>query len=409
MTPSSTPTATSLLRRQPQAAGGLRLYSRRGSLMLSMLVVIIVTGLVTALLTLVMAGQRSVRFDTGYNRAIYAADIGLQRALEDARADLESLAADPVGSVRTGSGVVESGQGYEWTATKTEPSRWEIEAAGTGDDGVTRLLAATVAKDDIFNTGAFAAGPLTLAGGNTVSSYDSATGDYPTGSGAVGSNSQVSLQGGGSVDAVYLYAGASCSGVGCSSTTQVGYSEPKNLDTTFVEQDMAAACGATSGFPALDVAANATVTIPAGEQCYTSVHIRQKATVVVAGGGEAVLFVTDDVTIEHDVRLNCPATSCTSSGPNPSSPPEPLDLQIYSVGSSVTMGNHGEIAWLLYAPKATCSGANAQIAVYGAMICNAMTGLGGTTIYYDEQVRNSSRVRSTGFLVSNWREEYPDT
>lgn len=384
----------------PLPPGRLPLDRRRGSLPIALTVSFLVLTLTTSLFLTVLLSQRTAQFDTDFVRALHAAETGLERALESARGDLEALATDPIGEVRVGSGE-NSSDGFEWELTKVAPEAWEAVATGQAGE-VSRTVTATVSRDNLFNTAAFSNRQLRLQGANLITSYNSDTGEVDTGRGPVGSNTEMQLVGNAGSDEIYLYDGAECVGNNCDDAVVYGYSEPKQLDTSFILADMQTQCGGTSGFSPLTLGDGAS--IPGGVQCVSNLAVPDSgAEISVEAGEEAIIYVTDTIDIDNHVRLNCPAGEC-DEGPQDGGP-DPVRLQVYSVGQQVSIGNNTELAWLLYAPKAACSGANAQADIYGSIICNDLTGVGGFRAHWDEATADNTDIRTSSFVTSDWREE----
>lgn len=114
------------------------------------------------------------------------------------------------------------------------------------------------------------------------------------------------------------------------------------------------------------------------------------------------------------VNIGCDQNGVDCDNFDPASvTPEAAALQIYSpapsdVGASnadvVHAVNHLKIAAAVYAPRGSCGGTgNAQIDLFGALVCGNVRNQGGWQFHYDDAL--SGAVRTGEFGVIQWSEQ----
>lgn len=384
------PTEDETVTPQPRAAGD------RGSVLFAVSASIIVGGLVVMLFTTALLGQRTASFDQHFHESVHVAESGLQEALVHL-SDLDDPATP--GTVVTGEGSSGGGE-YAWEAVRGA-GQWEVRSRGDVA-GVDREIEATIERETVFWTAAFGGRGVTMRGGNSVSSYNHADGEYDTGHGSVGTNGVVELLGNASTDSAFLFgAGADCDGNGCSDAEIFGESDPYDPDDSFVS-DRLDECiseeGSLTSWRASDQD-ETPAQLPAGEHCFTDLILDEDT--VVPDGEETVLYLSGDVVTSNHTRTNCPAGVC-SDGPVDNGP-DPTRLQVYTTGEYVRVGNHNELAAAIYAPNASCQGnnANAQATVYGSLVCNDLRNQGGWSVHFADDLLE---LGSGQYRVTDWRE-----
>lgn len=369
-----------------------------GSLLMSMLAVLMVTTIAVTLFAYVVMGNRTTRQDRSFQTSVTGADAGLHYALTDVT--FNGAAASP-GDTRTGTGTIGDVE-YTWTATKSATGEWDVEATGTagvGENVSTRTFVASITQKTLFSLGAFADLAFVMRGSNDVLSYDSSTGATNTGLGSIGSNGTVSVSGNGYADVVYLFAGAVCDKKACDLDLE-GSSEPFDIESIrdFVTDEMAANC-APADFESYTASSFGPL-VGGNTYCFTNMDFDVDTTLSAASSAAPVrVFVSGNISTDNHVEVNCP--DCSSAG---FATPDAGSLQIYSSGSLVAIGNHNHLAGAIAAPNASCEGnpSNAQATVYGSIVCADLTNQGGWAFRYDVNLTN---LTSPDFDLANVREE----
>lgn len=414
-----------------------RRHDEAGSMPLVILATIVVMGLVTTLTMSVLTSQRLTRFDQRYMTAFHGADAGVQAALAQIRAIEEAGTGETSLSGSDTTGSVD----YSYTAELVD-RQWRIKSQGTASDETTRYLEATADKESRFFLAAFGKTLVGFKGGNVASSYDGGT-TVPTGRGAVGTNGAIELNGSLSydpstgectgntcIDEMHLFGEtAECSKTAANCAQIEGtFRENREPDpyippTQFIE-DALATCSPETAYrtstyvhPTLggNVLVGGEGSGPEGAYCFTSMTFDQDTT-IDASSGPVVVYVQSDIQSSNGVKINCEGcepftTSVTDADIESmlaSNPPNAYDFQIYSVGRSITLGNHSHIASGVYAPNASCHGnpSNAQGYIYGSMVCNDINNQGGWSFWYDERLDD---VAGSTYQISGIREESAST
>lgn len=400
-----------------------------GSMPLVILASIIVLGLVTALFTSALTSQRVTRFDRDFTRAFHGADAGLQAALAQIRVN------DPTGDV--GDGTVwnspldpvtnqpptNGNVTYEWQATKVG-REWQIRASGD-IDGTVREVEATIMRPSMFFLAAFGKTLVGFKGGNGASSYNETSVD--NGKGAVGTNGDIELNGSAYADELFLFGPtAACTKTTSNCTAMEPHTEqtpdPYIPETEFIEQALDASW-CTASIATYRSSVNGALRPgmgpgPKGEYCYSSMFFDTDTSIAPLEAGRkddhVIVYVSGDVSSANQSRVNCAECIARNFGSSVSTadiesmladnPPAAMDLQIYSSGQSVTLGNHTHIGAAIYAPSASCHGnpSNAQGYIYGSMLCNDINNQGGWSFWFDERLED---IGASEWRISGIREE----
>lgn len=373
-----------------------RLCGQDGSLPFTMLAIIGVAGMVSALFSITVATQRSVRDDRSFQAAIQTSDAGVQQALTQISELTTSATTSLAGTATVGGGT------FDWTAQRNG-NTWEVTSTGTTND-TSRRIEATISRSGTFLVGAFADVAFTMRGANGADSYNSAAGTIGTGQGSIGSNGDLELEGNAFADQILLYGeAASCEGLGCVPGKIEGSDTRFDIDA--IEDDIQAQMTALCAGGFVPYVASSFGNLEGGETyCFSSMNVDQD--VVLASGGAGPAAITNPVTIylsgnfdmANATRLNC--ALCVDQ----TSKPDAGALQIYSTGAQVALGNQTFIAAAIAAPNASCQGSpsNAQANIYGAMVCNDLSNQGGWSFHYDQSLASVD----TGFWdIADWREE----
>ncbi len=385
-----------------------QLHDDRGSLPLAMLAAIIVTGLVVVMVSATLTGTRATRFDRSYTTVIQAADAGIQEASHRiARGSLDP--ASPTDSGAIGNAT------YTWTATNVSPVEWRVTSTGTMADGTDRTVEATVKDEPRFFLAAFADRGLTFAGGNGADSYNSSA--WYTGNGIVGGNEDIRLNGASTtVDGVALYnwdaypdlnrcqhtGGSGCDDVrntpeAIAPSARIGprMEVGDQLDTAFIDEQLAACGTPLSSWTASVDGAILGPPYTAEVFCVQDLIIDIDTTVIAP----VRIYVAGNVSISNGRSVNC-LVGCTAGA----SAPDPSDLQIYSSGGGVEIGNHAKIAAAIYAPESDCKGnpSSAQAEIFGSLICGTISNQGGWQFHFNDELLSHGKGQ---FAVQDWREE----
>jgi hypothetical protein len=391
-----------------------RARGEEASLPLVLLVAIILGGLIVIVFADVRTGQRTARQDRDYNQAVQIADAGMQEAFTQlALVDPEDLTV-PIGGTMEGTGVLQDGAEFQWTAERVGRVRWHVRSEGEYG-GAVRVLEADIGPRELFTLAAFADLKLELRGGNLADSYSNLT--FGTGNGAVGSNNEIVLRGNATVDWVQRYNRAAYNDGGIV-LNDVFVTDDEAPLTNYGEQAYAEGgeCedddptgkhpyykqAYTAQFPLVrgETYCFATVEYPAGDHLLadnpdpslngepTRVYIAPSGNLELGGGG----------------NTRCSGVACVNWEPRDN--PDAQALEIYLANGEVLANNHTVIAAGIYAPTSNCSGPNAQGDIYGAIVCRTLDSKGGWNFHYDDRL---AAVTREDFAITGLREEAPGT
>jgi len=362
-----------------------------GSMLLALVTVILITGIVMALLTVVLEGQKSTRHDLRYTDDAQVSDAGVQQAYfainNLPKTDTTTMSLSSGGAQTIGDGT------YTWTATRSSTNllSWTVTSKGTTTSGAgltaTRTVVSQVNQSPLFSLAAFANSTITFNGNNAAVSY-------PTpGYGVVGTNGSLTLKGSSTtVDGITLYDWANdpntsrCTGQGCpaaSATSTVADPLPLQDATSssgFITQQLnvCKAAGPLTAFVGTSIAASDTPycfsSFWADTDNFTVTGDPTKSAIVYVDGGDVTMGDKNHSDVNNDVPGQ----------------PTSIRLQVYTTGTTVNMYNQGQISAAIYAPNAACSGAgsNAQTDFYGSIYCDTIANVGGWTFHYDTRLAN---------------------
>jgi Tfp pilus assembly protein PilX len=429
------------------------LFPRRsdeeGSIALALLVVVIMGGLLGALLTRTVAESRATTFDSEYSGAVHAAEVGL----EDAVFRLNNSLI--VGTSATDAGVVDR-YGYSWSAQRQVDRSLTVRATGTGPNGVARTVSATIRDEPLFDLSLATHLGINFAGGNTADSYNSATQQRCTLTprfdrcfGIIATNGNVDMGSASSTnnfaDRVHIHDMANplnntnrCSPGGnihCSAPYRRNFNDPLDIrgDVPLVQRMLSACNGTFTNW-------TSSVNAPASGNTSSVLRASQfhRVTIGVNGANREVLCA-DTLTFDRDTRLPADLTvangylivvrnrmvvnggvrvnceSCGNSFPTAPNMPRARLLQIFTLAQDTTAGGNvalavqvrqqAKLGLALYAPDASCGNqqSNAQVEVYGSMVCAAVLNQGGWQFHYDEDLANG--ISTEQFVVARWSEE----
>lgn len=412
--------------------------SDRGSIPAVLLTSIIIGGLIVVLVAVVLVNQRTTRFDRSFTTVLQESDEYAQQAAHHIiRGDWDSSRSDPVGKTYQIAGATTcppvADDDICMTATKTTSQRWEIEAEAaertTGTEVATRRVSIDVVDRPRFFLAAFADTSAQLRGSNAASSYGNGVVD--SGNGIIGSNGDITLNGAVTdVDGVQLYNWAAydsfnrCThsgGTDCDDVKRTPTAKKPSariderlvaggtrLSMGFVDAKIAQceAAAGVAGLPSYTSSVNGSVlsasSFPSG--CVENLTFDTNVTISPASGPIEV-YVSGLFSTANQKQINCsptpttPVTQCTQA-----SDPDSTRLQIFSSGGDVVLGNQGNIAAGIYAPRSTCRGnpSNAQSGIFGSMICATISNQGGWEFNYDDKLET---IGSGVFVMDDYREE----
>lgn len=419
----------------------------RGSIPLALLVIIIMAGLTSVLLTRTVAEQRSTRFDNEFTTTLHAGETGIDEAVFRLNNDLIT------GDVASGSGDA-GGYPYTWEASQDEYGQWIVTASGTGPDRVERTIVADVGDKPLFDLALATHLGINFAGGNTADSYHSgeqrrcSTSANPDCFGIIASNGNIDMGSSGSgnnyADRVRVHDMANPANNGperCGPSNSIYCSydypfrndvdDPLDIraDVPLVEE-LLDGCGTFPAWRSSDVAPgnNDTATLDltgVGEathpdigtyHCLGSAHF-DRNTVLPASvtlANPLYVVVRDWIKIDGHVKVNC--EHCGNSFPPKTQMPLGAAFHIFTLAEDGTQGSnvlaavqirqHAKLGAALYAPESSCGnqqGSNAQVEIYGSIICKAVLNQGGWLFHYDEALIEG--LRTGRFFVNRWREE----
>lgn len=378
----------------------------RGSFPLVLLAAIIIGALVITLVATVLSGQSKVQHNRAHTEAITGAEAAVQQGFTlistlDATDPRTTITSD---ELPPEAGDEIDGVSFTWTATRLGPLVWEIEGTGRSDSVRGRDVARTVTvlaeRQSEFFLAAFADVGFRMLGANGAQSYTAT--DQDTGTGVVGSNGTIEMQGNAYADAIFLMgSGATCTGNGCNSGPITGFPSAYDIeDLRERVQDLVDANCETGDFQAYS---GSNLIFEPGDYCVSTLTTPNFGQITLGDDASlndpVRLFVTGDIEFGRQGSYNCgPGCSMVSA-------PDSGAFQIYSVGNLVSFGNQGEAAAAIAAPNANCVGnpSNAQFDLYGALVCNDLSNQGGWDFHFDERLLGVGEGR---WAIQQYREEF---
>lgn len=131
------------------------------------------------------------------------------------------------------------------------------------------------------------------------------------------------------------------------------------------------------------------VTLQPGTYYFTSVHLDHESRLNVGAGGAVKIFVTGNVVVENEVRLN-------TGG-------KPANLNIYTKGTVVNIGSQSEFRGTLYSPNCDFLHNNSA-GIYGAIIAKSIKIDNNGCIHFDRALLNDNLGSAGGdFTIIAWR------
>lgn len=442
----------------------LRLHGERGSLPLAMLASIAIAGVITVLVSTVIATERNTRFDRSFKEGIHHADAGVNEAYFWLQQDKVDLAVGGTTAGTTSDGDLT----YEWTIERTGALDYEVSSTGEVD-GVERTVVAQIVEQALFYPGAFAESLVALNGASSyIDSYESATQtcpspaeedrcwgtdpDFGTGNGAAGTNGDFNFAGTDNIKNAILYDWSNYPGTGTTAALPGGHrcdddytGSPCRADKLrivndgldydsedamqFIHDKLDTCRDQGRLEPKRTFETGDTIAPHPGTNdtdaesprdegwnsyyCYESLEILDDLELDGAStDAPVVIFLEKGVRVPKPrTRVNCPGCKGGNQASNwRDVRPEAPSLQIYSAAEGsgdmdmVTFKSGSIFAGVITAPRTACGGenSNASVHVYGAMICRDLDNVGGWRLHFDDVLAKFGRKVYT---VDEWREE----
>lgn len=178
-----------------------------------------------------------------------------------------------------------------------------------------------------------------------------------------------------------------CRGTGCDNVTS--YNEPVTADTSGIDQRFTTSCyNAAQRDWTASVAAGAatTATLPAGAACYDNVVFDRNTIVNGTPTSPTVLYVRGSVTVSPGIKVNAASASPYSS-----------QLVIQSASDAAVSiqtdpsADPTQVAWQLWAPKATCgTSGDGNATFFGSITCARFAPSGTTLLAFDRSAAASA-------------------
>lgn len=415
-----------------------------GSLVLTLLVIIVSTTLLVAFLGIANTSLKFSRRSGDSANALEVTDAGVNDAVKSINAQ---LAANPATTFFEGNSSLGGAGDYRYTATQ-DGTAWRIDAVGTDLTGVKRHIKATAQDQDIFGNAFFALYAAQFKG--TTDSFASPTqtclsaSSTPRSAGFVGSNQLITFdqnQGGGSsgfncqqnafggfpyaADGCVFYEQTSIPPKDANDSNTIRSAacppEPLTFATTqkFAPKNPSVPANALplGGAGGYSCPASGDYVIPAGTWKTSSLTLSGGC--YVARGTTSKIYVTGPVTI-GTASGNCanivnqPQGSASCGGSSmPSSWYESgwaRNLQIFvlptgGVSHSVTLANHATFWGVIFNPSGviTSSGGSPHVDIFGAVVSYAANSQAQFAFHYD--VSLVGQIRTSQFVIKDWREE----
>ena len=348
----------------------------RGSMVIAMTVLMVMTLLATAVLARTLSSMKNVRRMQDFSAALASADGGMAEALFKLD-QVQTASFDNLSSPGTlGAGT------YTYKATKLDELTWTIKAKGVVK-GVPHAIQATVVREVTYPYAIFTKQKYDVNGNNSsnIYSYNSVTGAQNTGNALVGSNHAVELNGGGTAGDAQHYFTPDGSCTGCANGIQ---KKGPRVVADPVAPTSFQACpaggvftGTINGSGGLTYLCNTNVTFSG------TVNVSNGPVIVYVGPGYTVTM--DDATI------------------NRASNARAKDFRLLKAGTGDISADKLQMTGIIYAPSADIRANGGHFTVDGSVTVNAMRINGGPNFHvaYDD---NLSTVVTQDWKVQDWTE-----
>jgi hypothetical protein len=354
----------------------------RGSIIIAMGVLMVLTLLATAVLARTLSTLTNVRRTQDFSAALASADGGLAEALFKLD-QVQGVSFDNLSSP----GTLGAGQ-YTYKATRLDDLTWTIKAKGIVN-GVPHAIQATVVREVTYPYAIFTQQKYDVNGNNSsnIYSYNSTTGLQHTGNALVGSNHGIELNGGGTAGDGQHYYTPDGACVGCANGVQKKGPRPV-LDPVAPTTYQACPTGGTF---------SGTINGGAGLTYLCNTNVTFSGTVNVLNG-PVIVYVGPSYTIDMTgATINC--------GTDPECKSTPAsDFRILKAGTGDITVRNLMVAGIIYAPSADIPDIpGGKVDVHGSITVNAMRVNGGPNFHvaYDDDLGS---VVTQDWKVQDWTE-----
>jgi hypothetical protein len=385
---------------------------QRGIILLVVLMVMIVLSLLgSALLTMSFTEDQISRNDQEVAQALYVAEAGVQSTLN--QLNLNPAAASPQ------TGTIGPGQfSATWADAAPPANQRRIDAYGyiptqVSPRAVKRISVLINRSGSLFTDALFGKAHVEVSGGSGTDSYDSALGPYGGANvgknGDIGSNGDINL----SKITTIIKGDAGAGGT-------ITYGTPPSLAT--VTETASTGVPATTvpdidclpGFsPAADIPAGPGITYNAatGDLSVSKVNLTLTApgpykfhNLIMSGGATLTITVGGHVDIYVSAQYDASGGSVVNTSANPT------NLTLYGCGTDTSLwesSGGGTSHMAIYAPNHTfeVSGTGSY---YGAIVANDLLLTGGSKMHYDEALgRMAGPTGKFSLVAGTWTELSP--
>jgi len=412
--------------------------TQRGSIPITMMVMLVVTGLVVAILATAQSGLKLARRGGDSANALQLADAGINDALKQiSQTSQSSISATTVSLGSAGS--------YTFSGSRDCCSSiWHLDSVGTDATGVKRHVKADGTTQPLFGNALFTQSTLKMASGSSADSFrdGTTTANMCTQHGLVGTNtpSQFTFNSNGGGQAIsncrgntYGYATDGCISYGDGTQALPPYGSgacpppPATAKTSpALQLPQVQAPGITlNQSPPVCQAGSP---IQGGQIYYWSNVVLRQGCTVDTTNGRAIIYTPGQVEIGdphgNSGTINPPPASTAICGNTATSslkdvwnntakfycPGWAANLQIYIISGSGSPGmlfhNHAQFWGVIEAPTTTVltdgSGAP-HVDVWGSIVANSASPNAQFAFHYDDSLGDLS---GTGrYSIANWREE----
>jgi hypothetical protein len=343
----------------------------KGSLVVSMMVMTMLAVLSTAVMVRALGNATNVRHHQSYSSALSAADGGMA----DAVYRIDHGASTTFGPITTGFGT----GSFTYTATKADDVTWSVKSHGT-IDGVPHTIQATLSAVLEYPYAIFTQQDLVFNGnaGDTITSYNSMTGEQNTGHAIIGSNNKIICHGGAGNDGDGQdYFTPSGSVTGCENPFQK--QGPYDISDPVIPASTQP-CPTGGTFPSV---INGGVGLP-----YSCVNVPVTfASTTTVSNGPVIIYVSGS------------SASISFSGASINTGGQASNFRLLVIGAvpiDTGAGSHnGDFTGVLYAPKSDIVSDGCKFSPNGSLTLNSFTCNGGPNFVmkYDDSLRS---------LVSSW-------
>jgi len=139
----------------------------------------------------------------------------------------------------------------------------------------------------------------------------------------------------------------------------------------------------------LNVGALQTLVLESGTYYFSDINTEQNAVIELAPGAEVVIYMTGDLTIGNSSEVNPGGI--------------PANLQIYSSGSLLSLGQNTELTAAFYGPDATFLLEN-YTDFYGSVIAEYILFRNNVCFHYDRKLAEIEKGETGDYVVVAWRE-----